>query len=242
MGNVWIRVYNLLRSDTFSFGLEDAMGILGVMLKETSAEQIQFICKEMNIRENALQAMSEEELYDVYEAMRNIEIEEACKLQDDEEIISERGNMAADIVTLWGNAMAKADGFYRSQDLEILLKDISDMPEDVLESILERLEGKKVHMKLLIEYLETTPNASRGDISQILENIFSDENAEKEALRCELWECLLAVPDAYYDFVGGVSSLLSDDVGWQRKMIQYIKDNPKSFMKMEVQFGESLFP
>lgn len=203
------------------------MGILKIMLKDTSTEQIKFICREMNITENALHAMGEEELGHVYDYLCDIEVDEVSAFPEGEKL-SERGNMAAGIVTLWGNAMAEADGFYLSQDLQVLLEDVSDMPEDVLESILERLDGQKVHMKLLIEYLETTSNASCEDILQTLEEIFSDENAEKEALRCELWECLLAVPDAYSDFVGSVSSLLSDDAEWQRKMIQYIKDNPEA--------------
>ena len=81
------------------------------VLKELGSEEIQFICKECLVTEEQLFAMSEDELYDsVYEVMCNIEIDEVCSADGEEE--SERCEIASDIVTAFGNALAKEDGVF----------------------------------------------------------------------------------------------------------------------------------
>lgn len=200
------------------------MGILRVALNGTTAEQIQFICNEMNITKDVLYAMDEDSLYDVYEAMANIEIDDVCTCSDDE--ISERGNLAADIVTLWGNVIAEANGFYLVQDLQEMLENVSDISEEDIKGIINRLGTRKTHIKMLMEYLQKNSQANSSDILKKVDDIFNDENSEKEALRCELLESLLAVPDAYSDFVNGICNLLEEDKEQAEKMIQYIKDNP----------------
>ncbi|MCD8343338.1 MAG: hypothetical protein LUC19_02995 [Oscillospiraceae bacterium] len=61
--------------------------------------------------------MDDDELYDsVYDIMCDIEIAE---LGGDDEPESERCEMASDIVTILGNALAEEEGFYDQQDEDI---------------------------------------------------------------------------------------------------------------------------
>ncbi len=215
------------------------MGILRVMLKDTSDEQTDFICKELNITVAELMAMDEAALYDVYEAMTNIEIVEACKLSDVEEEISERGNVAADIITLWGNSMAEADGYYVSQDLEEHLEEL-ELDNDIINKIVEKMGSKVVHMRLLMDYLYFNSDVSKDDIFQVVDDIFNEENEKKEKLRCEVWECLLTVSDANYDFVKGISSTLVRNTEWEEAMIAFLKANPEALVSDCVGFVSRL--
>lgn len=86
-------------------------------LEKLSAEQIQFICNECIITEEELLAMSEDELYDrVYDVMCDIELEELPDSDSEKE--SERCEMASDIVTELGNALAEEQGTYGESDDE----------------------------------------------------------------------------------------------------------------------------
>ena len=84
-------------------------------VKKLSKKQLDFICSECSISKEELDGMDEEQIYDiVYDTMCDIEVEEVCKkdaLDDD----SERCDIASDIVTIRGNAMAEKDGFYEKQ-------------------------------------------------------------------------------------------------------------------------------
>lgn len=82
-------------------------------VKELSEEQIKFVCKECNITQDKLLQMDEDDLYNVvYETMCNIEI---ADVPADDTPISDHCIMAADIVTILGNALAMSEGFYEEQ-------------------------------------------------------------------------------------------------------------------------------
>lgn len=86
-------------------------------LKNLGAKEISFICKECSLDENRLFAMDDDTLYDVvYETMCNIEVEEVCK--SDGEKDSERCEIASDIVTALGNALAEEEGFVNEDDID----------------------------------------------------------------------------------------------------------------------------
>lgn len=86
-------------------------------LEKLSAEQIRFIYNECNITEEELLVMSEDELYDrVYDVMCDIELEELPDSDSEKE--SERCEMASDIVTELGNALAEEQGTYGESDDE----------------------------------------------------------------------------------------------------------------------------
>ena len=83
-------------------------------LKTLKKEQIDFICTECNISEDDLFALSEDDLYDrVYEVMCDIELEE---IPDSGETESERCILASGIVTVLGNALAKAAGWMDDEE------------------------------------------------------------------------------------------------------------------------------
>ena len=74
-------------------------------LKELSAEQIGFICKECSISKDELFAMDDDTLYDeVYDVMCDIEIDEIADGED-----TERCEMASSIVTELGNTLAEKE-------------------------------------------------------------------------------------------------------------------------------------
>lgn len=86
-------------------------------LKKLNKEQIKFICSECSVSEEELNSMDEDKVYDVvYEKMCDIEIEEVCANDSDED--TERCEIASDIVTILGNALAKKEGFFDSQEDE----------------------------------------------------------------------------------------------------------------------------
>lgn len=83
-------------------------------IKELSKTQIKFVCDECVIDTVTLKNMNEQQVYDiVYETMCNIEIEEVCANTDGNDTV--RCAIASDIVTILGNAMARAEGFYEEQ-------------------------------------------------------------------------------------------------------------------------------
>lgn len=87
---------------------------MGEGRKELSTEQIQFICQECNITEKELFAFDDDELNDrVYEVMCDIEIAE---IPDNDEPEGERCILASDIVTILGNALARAEGYWQEED------------------------------------------------------------------------------------------------------------------------------
>ncbi len=85
-------------------------------LYELTAEQIEFICDECEISEEELFALDEDALYDrVYDVMCDIELAEIPADNSEE---SERCEMASDIVTELGNALAKEQGIFDEPDDE----------------------------------------------------------------------------------------------------------------------------
>ena len=75
--------------------------------KELSDEQIDFICKEVGVEKEKFLSMTEDELDGVYDKLCDIEIDEIMECRDSE--LSERGTMASDLVTLFGNSIAEDD-------------------------------------------------------------------------------------------------------------------------------------
>ncbi len=78
-------------------------------IKALKEDQIQFICEEFSVSEDSLSNMTREQIGDLYEKLCEIEIEEAIKADNNGEEISPRGEMAADIVTAWGNMLWEDD-------------------------------------------------------------------------------------------------------------------------------------
>lgn len=75
-------------------------------IKTLDEDQFVFLSKEINTSKENLFEMSEDELQDVFDKVCDIEIEEACDADDE---ITERGKMAADIVTVISNAIQKSE-------------------------------------------------------------------------------------------------------------------------------------
>lgn len=89
---------------------------MGEPLKETitqlTDEQISFIVSELNVTSDFLLSATESELDHIYESLCDIE----CKEIDENYECSPRGNMAADIVTILGNAIAQDSGYWDEGD------------------------------------------------------------------------------------------------------------------------------
>lgn len=75
-------------------------------IKKLSKKQMEFIEEELGITEEQLQNMTEEEFYDMSEKIADIEVHESMLADDDGEL-SERGEMAASIITLFGESFAE---------------------------------------------------------------------------------------------------------------------------------------
>lgn len=87
---------------------------MGEGRKKLSRKEIAFICQECSITKDELFAFDEDELYDrVYDVMCDIEIAE---IPDNNEPESERCIIASHIVTILGNALAKAEGWMQGDD------------------------------------------------------------------------------------------------------------------------------
>lgn len=83
-------------------------------LNDLSERQVAFICKECGLSEKELFSMSEDDLYNrVYDPMCDIEIAE---IPTDDTAESEHCAAASEIVTILGNAMAKANGLFYECD------------------------------------------------------------------------------------------------------------------------------
>lgn len=83
-------------------------------LDKLTAEQIDFICAECQISKEELFVLGEDALYDrVYDVMCDIEQTEIPADNSEE---SERCEMASDIVTELGNALAQEQGIYDEED------------------------------------------------------------------------------------------------------------------------------
>ena len=74
---------------------------------ELSAEQLDFICKELGVEKEKFLSMTEDELDGIYDKLCDIEIDEFVKCKDTD--LSERGTMASDLVTMFGNSIAEDD-------------------------------------------------------------------------------------------------------------------------------------
>ena len=73
------------------------------MIDTLSSEQVDFVCRETGKKKEELYFLSDNELDELYDSMCDIEIDEAVKADNEGRDISPRGEMAADIVTAWGN-------------------------------------------------------------------------------------------------------------------------------------------
>lgn len=72
-------------------------------LRILGPEHLKFIERELGFSTKDIEDMSDDEFSELYDQLANIEIDEVCAAGDDE--VSERGNTAADIVTVLGNEL-----------------------------------------------------------------------------------------------------------------------------------------
>ncbi len=87
--------------------MKDYFGLL-------SKKQKKFISDEFGITEQKLSELDEDDLYALYDKLCDIEVDETIEAGDGD--LSERGEMAVSIVTVVGNALAEAEGFYEEQE------------------------------------------------------------------------------------------------------------------------------
>jgi len=95
-------------------GVIEVEDILRNELKNLTDEQIDFICAEAKIGKENLMGATEEELDGIYDLMCDIEIAEIPDSDTEEE--SDRCRLASSIVTLFGNAIAEAEGYLDEQE------------------------------------------------------------------------------------------------------------------------------
>lgn len=74
------------------------------VLKELGVSQLGFIEEELSYSKDDIASMSDDEVAKLYDRIADIEVEEVCKAEGTKNV-SERGNMAADIVTVIGNEL-----------------------------------------------------------------------------------------------------------------------------------------
>ena len=86
-------------------------------LRKLSKKQIEFICIECNVDKDTLLAMNEEQLDNVYDILCDVEISE---FDSEHDTVTEKGEAAADIVTIMGNEISKAEGLFDEEDYELL--------------------------------------------------------------------------------------------------------------------------
>ena len=79
--------------------MSDAIKALNVL----NPSQLEFIKEETGLDEEDIKKMTDDEFAELYDQIADIEIEEVCSAGDEE--ISERGNIAADIVTAVGEEL-----------------------------------------------------------------------------------------------------------------------------------------
>ena len=70
-------------------------------------EHLGFIEKELGVSKDDVEDMSDDEFSELYDQLADIEVDEVCAAGDDD--VSERGNTAADIVTILGNELYRPD-------------------------------------------------------------------------------------------------------------------------------------
>ena len=78
-------------------------------IKALSENQVQYICDELFVSKDSFDNITREQLSELYDKLCDIEIEEAIKADNDGKDISSRGEMAANIVTVWGNMLWQDD-------------------------------------------------------------------------------------------------------------------------------------
>ena len=78
--------------------MSDAIKALNVL----NPSQLEFIKEETDVDED-IKKMTDDEFAELYDQIADIEIEEVCSAEDEE--VSERGNIAADIVTAVGEEL-----------------------------------------------------------------------------------------------------------------------------------------
>ena len=79
--------------------MSDSIKALNVL----NPSQLEFIKEETGVDEEDIKKMTDDEFAELYDQIADIEIEEVCSAGDEE--ISERGNIAADIVTAVGEEL-----------------------------------------------------------------------------------------------------------------------------------------
>lgn len=70
-------------------------------------EHLAFIEKELSVSKEDIEGMSDDEFSELYDQLADIEVDEVCAAGDDD--VSERGNAAANIVTILGNELYRPD-------------------------------------------------------------------------------------------------------------------------------------
>ena len=77
---------------------------------QLSDEQIAFICSEVGTAKEALFAIDYDKYLDMYDVMCDIEVDAAIEsIEAGDAPLSERGQLATDIVTIIGNAFREDD-------------------------------------------------------------------------------------------------------------------------------------
>lgn len=81
-------------------------------ITELTREQVSFIASELDVSSDFILSATESELEPLYDRLCDIECEEI----DDNYECSPRGNTAADIVTILGNAIAQDEGYWDEEE------------------------------------------------------------------------------------------------------------------------------
>ena len=84
--------------------------ILQDVLKEMTQKQIQYICEILNVSAESLMSGTEKELEEIYDILCDIEAASYEKDEDD------KAKINSDIVTLWGDAIAEAYGYFEEDE------------------------------------------------------------------------------------------------------------------------------
>lgn len=80
-------------------------------INKLTQTQMDFIKNEFGVTKEQLQNMSEDEFFELNEKICDIEVHETMLADDDSDALSERGEIAASIVTLFGESVAEDDDF-----------------------------------------------------------------------------------------------------------------------------------
>ena len=86
------------------------MSLFMESIHDLTDAQMKFICEETSMAMDEIYGLSEDDLYyKVYDIMCDIEMAE---IPADDEPLSERCEIASDIVTVMGNALAQDEGYW----------------------------------------------------------------------------------------------------------------------------------